>query len=196
MFSNGLVRLCIGIAATVAFALPALGQHATASVNGTITDSSGSLVPGASVVLTNVDTNVAARAKTNGSGYFAFVDVAPGQYTMTVTKANFKRVVLPVFHLVVDQTLTENETLSVGEENQTVTVNASAEGVMLERSSSELGNADRVQRAQNSASERPQFRRSLPHSLARREARSPRPGGRVSSPSDAGISAIPGLSVL
>jgi Carboxypeptidase regulatory-like domain len=192
MFRQGLVKLWAVIAVSLAFALPLLGQHATATVNGTITDSSGSLIPGASVVLTNVDTNVIARAKTNGSGYFAFVDVSPGQYAMTVTKANFKRVVLPVFHVVVDQTLTENETLSVGEENQTVTVNAAAEGVILERSSSELGNVIESKEIQNLPLNGRNFTQLLilspgvnPVSTAQ---------GSSISTTDAGISAIPGTA--
>ena len=176
----------------VAFSLPAIGQNATAGVNGTITDPSGSVIPGAVVTLTNVETNVVARAKTNASGYFAFVDVTPGEYTMTVTSAGFKKVVLPVFHLVVDQTLTENETLSVGSEGQTVTIDASSEGVMLERSSSELGNVIESKEIQNLPLNGRNFTQLLilspgvnPISTAQ---------GSSISTTDAGISAIPGTA--
>jgi hypothetical protein len=128
--------------AIVAFScvLPIAAQQSTAGVNGTITDSAGAVIPGAEITLRNVDTNVSARSTSNGGGYFAFVDLTPGQYEMIVSRSGFRKLVLPAFHLVVNQTLTENETLSVGAENQTVTVNAASEGVMLQRSASELGN--------------------------------------------------------
>jgi len=121
-------------------AIPLVAQQSTAGVNGTVTDNEGRVIQGADVVLTNVATNVQARATTNGSGYFAFVDLTPGEYSMIVTREGFKKLAVPPFHLVVNQTLTENETLNVGAQNQTVTVNASTAGVMLENSSSELGN--------------------------------------------------------
>lgn len=176
----------------LALATAAFAQNATGTVNGTITDPSGRVVRGAEVTLTNIETNVAARAKTNGSGYFAFVGVTPGQYTMTVTKANFKTVALPPFHLLVNQTLTENETLSLGTENETVTVNAGNVGVMLERSSSELGNVIESKEIQNLPLNGLNFTQLLilspgvnPISTAQ---------GSGISTTDAGISAIPGTS--
>jgi len=99
-------------------------QHTSAGVDGTITDATGSILPDAEVVLTNVDTNVAARTKTNKSGYFAFVNVNPGQYKMTIAKQGFKSVVVPPFQLVVDQTFTTNQAMQVGAVNETVTVDA------------------------------------------------------------------------
>ena len=82
--------------------LSALGQHATASINGTVTDTTGSVVPGAAIVLTNTDTNVTERSVSNNSGYFAFVDVTPGSYRMVVSKQGFKKVELPSFPVVVN----------------------------------------------------------------------------------------------
>ena len=107
-------------------AIPMAAQQSTAGVNGTVTDDAGLVIQGADVVLTNVATNVQAHATTNGSGYFAFVDLTPGEYGMTITREGFKKLALPPFRLLVNQTLTENETLNVGAQNQTVTVNASA----------------------------------------------------------------------
>src|SRR6185437_7368347 len=129
---------------------------------------------------------------TNGSGYFSFQFVTPGQYTMTVTKPNFKKVVLPVFHLVVNQSLTENETLEVGAESETVTVNAASEGVMLQRSSSELGSVIESREIQNLPLNGRNFTQLLilspgvnPVSTAQ---------GSGISTTDAGITAIPGTA--
>ena len=190
---NTIVRkLMIAVTVLALETTAALGQHTTATVNGTITDSSGSVVPGAIVVLANVDTGVAARAASNGSGYFAFVDVTPGRYTMTVTMRGFKKVVLPAFPLLVNQTLTENVALSVGTESETVTVNAAAEGVMLQRSSSELGNVIESKEIQNLPLNGRNFTQLLilspgvgPVSTAQ---------GSGISTTDAGITAIPGTA--
>ncbi|HKR27540.1 MAG TPA: carboxypeptidase-like regulatory domain-containing protein, partial [Acidobacteriaceae bacterium] len=86
-------------------ALPIVAQQSTAGVNGTIVDNQGSVIPGATVTLTNTATGVTSRSTTNGSGYYAFVDLTPGEYTMTVTHAGFQKLALPAFHLVVNQTL-------------------------------------------------------------------------------------------
>ena len=122
-----------------AFSRAAFSQQATSEVHGTVTDPAGRVLPGATVTLHNVQTNVNQTTTTNSSGYFAFVDITPGQYDMNVSDPGFKTQKLPPFHLVVGQILTENEALSIGKASQTVTVNAASEAVMLEKSSSQLG---------------------------------------------------------
>src|SRR5215471_3295421 len=116
----------------------AFAQRATGSVNGTVTDPTGSVVVDANATLTNQDTNVVSHATTNRSGYFVFLDVAPGPYLLKISKEGFKGVELPTFQLLVNQTLTENVALSVGSTTEIVKVNAEQEGVMLQNSSSEL----------------------------------------------------------
>src|ERR1700740_2040360 len=125
---------------TAGLGLPIAAQHTSAGVDGTVTDATGSVLPDAEVALTNVDTNVAAHAKTNKSGYFAFVNVNPGSYTMMTSKPGLQSGVGRPFQLVIDQTFTTNNAMQVGAVNETVTVEAGAEGAMLEKSSSELGN--------------------------------------------------------
>jgi len=178
--------------AAISAPLSALGQHATASINGTVTDTTGSVIPGATIILTNTDTNVTVRSVTNNSGYFAFVDVTPGSYRMVVSKQGFKKVELPSFPVVVNQVLTENEVLSPGAVTDTVTVNAAAEGVMLEKSSSELGNVIQSKEIQQLPLNGRNFTQLLilspgvtPVSTAQ---------GSGISTTDAGISAIPGTN--
>ncbi len=179
------VFLCAGM-------WPIAAQHTSAGVDGTVTDATGSALPDAEVVLTNVDMNVAAHAKTNKSGYFAFVNVNPGQYKMTITKQGFKSVVVPPFQLVVDQTFTANQAMAVGAVNETVTVDASAEGAMLQKSSSELGNVIEAKEIQNLSLNGRNFTQLMilspgvtPVSTAQ---------GSGISTTDAGISAIPGTA--
>jgi hypothetical protein len=184
-------KLFLALAATL-LPLSALGQHATASINGTITDSAGAVIPGAVITLTNTETNVTVRGTTNNSGYFAFVDVTPGTYRMTVAMQGFKKLELPAIPVLVNQVLTVDEVLSPGAITEVVTVNAASEGVMLERSSSELGNVIQSKEIQQLPLNGRNFTQLLilspgvtPVSTAQ---------GSGISTTDAGITAIPGTN--
>ncbi len=62
----------------------AVAQTSMGVVNGTVTDTTGGLVPGATVTLVSEATNVQSVRQTNQNGYFVFVNVRPGTYTLTV----------------------------------------------------------------------------------------------------------------
>src|SRR5437868_79123 len=61
-------------------AAPAWAQFDTAAVVGTVHDPSGSVVPGATVTMTNTATSVSASRTTNAEGVYEFVTVRPGLY--------------------------------------------------------------------------------------------------------------------
>src|SRR3984885_12569953 len=83
------VRLMLAAAFVLTLSsAPAWGQ-ATAAVNGTVRDSAGAVVVGATVVLHNRDTNLDRTAETNGAGDFVMPDVQPGNYDLKVTKTGF-----------------------------------------------------------------------------------------------------------
>ena len=126
------------------------------------------------------------------SGYFVFLDIKPGPYVLTITEQGLKTVELPIFNLVVNQTLTENETMSVGSNTEIVKVTEGQEGVMLQNSSSELGNVIETKEIQNLPLNGRNFTSLLilspgvtPVSTAQ---------GSGISTTDAGIRAIPGTS--
>jgi hypothetical protein len=112
-------------------------QTPTAEVNGSVLDSSGGTVPGADVKVTNEDTNIVSEKPTSPDGTFTIINLLPGNYVLSVEKSGFKTITLPVFTLDVNQILTEKLTMLVGSSAETVTV--SAEGTLLQSSSSELG---------------------------------------------------------
>src|SRR6202166_3686824 len=62
----------------------------TASISGTVTDPSGAAVEGATVIATNVGTQVAAEQTTNGQGFYSFQSLPLGKYTIEVRKDGFK----------------------------------------------------------------------------------------------------------
>ncbi len=61
-----------------------LAQTSFGSVNGTVTDASGGVIPGAAVTLVNLSTNIKMEAVTNDSGLFRLVNVRPGRYSLTI----------------------------------------------------------------------------------------------------------------
>src|SRR5437588_659877 len=67
----------------------ASAQEFRGSVTGQVTDPNGAAVPGAVVVIKNVDTNVEATATTNEEGAYSFQLLQPGKYTLTVTAQGF-----------------------------------------------------------------------------------------------------------
>lgn len=133
VFAVAVVCLC----GCVVAAVPAMAQLATAAINGTITDPSGAVVPGVSVVLQNIATGVKQATATNNVGSYVIPGIAPGRYTLVASKAGFKTARQKPFTLLVNQTATFNFSLSVGETTQTVTVQAT--GIHLEASTAELG---------------------------------------------------------
>ncbi|MEW5979637.1 MAG: carboxypeptidase regulatory-like domain-containing protein [Acidobacteriota bacterium] len=111
---------------------------ASASINGTVADPSGGVIPGAQVVVHDVERNLDKSTLTNERGYYVLLDLTPGKYTMRVTKEGFSSVAQTQFTLVVNQTATFDFTLPLGAVEQSVTVDASA-SEMLQASTAELG---------------------------------------------------------
>ena len=117
-------------AALVFFLLSALsaGAQSTVSgqINGTVADTTGALVVGASVNVTNTATGVVYRAETDSSGNYHVTDLPPGTYTMEVSKTGFATQRVQAITLIVGQLLQQNIALAVGQAEQTVSVNAAA----------------------------------------------------------------------
>ncbi len=102
----------------------AYAQLSSASVNGTVKDPSGAVIPGANVNIRATATGVSRTAATNNAGDYAFVDLDPGSYTLEVSKNGFSTAQQSAVTLSVNQTATFNFTLNVGSEVEKVTVNA------------------------------------------------------------------------
>ncbi|HTK37779.1 MAG TPA: carboxypeptidase-like regulatory domain-containing protein, partial [Pyrinomonadaceae bacterium] len=96
------------------------GQTSTGTVNGTLIDQAGAAVPGATVKLTSQATKIERQATSNQDGYFTFVNVQPGDYTIYVEASGFKRTVTAPFTLGVSETSTQNISLAVGNVSETV----------------------------------------------------------------------------
>jgi hypothetical protein len=105
-------------------ALPLAAQNETGSITGHVTDSSGAVVTGATITVTDLDTNVARIAKAGSSGEYSFSSLRPGHYKIVVSAAGFQDSVIANLELHTQDTLEENIQVTVGSSSQTVTVNA------------------------------------------------------------------------
>jgi hypothetical protein len=105
----------------------ARAQESRGTIVGTVTDSSGGVVPGAKVEVVNSATNVDVPTVTNESGSFRVPFLIPGQYRITVGKPGFKTYVHPEVEVRVAEMVEVKTALQVGETTETVQVNASAE---------------------------------------------------------------------
>jgi hypothetical protein len=124
--------LLLGVSPSATFA-----QTTSGTVNGVVRDETGAVVPNADATLKNEATGVEMVAKTNASGYYTFVNVQPGTYTVSVKVSGFKTALQPKFAVGVNQTVTHDFALSVGEITQTIEV--TAEAALIQQSTSELG---------------------------------------------------------
>jgi len=125
------------------FALLAVPTRAqdSASVTGIVSDSSGALIPGVSVVLQSTLTGESYTQKTDSTGTYRFLSVpaSPG-YKLTLTRDGFQVLVISDITLAVGATRTENATLTLGKTVETVQVSASSANVSINTTSASVGN--------------------------------------------------------
>ena len=116
-----------------------MAAHAqsAASMSGTVVDTSGAVVIGAQIAITNTATNVEQSTVTSSSGTYSLINVSPGVYTLKATKADFRTQQITDAVLGVNQAAVFNFTFTTGTVNESVTV--SAESSTIESSTAELG---------------------------------------------------------
>ena len=111
----------------LAICVPALhAQTSAGALVGVIRDSSGSVIPEAKVVVTNLGTNVSSPFVTDGTGNYFVPALIPGHYKVEAEKQGFKTVTVPDVELAVSQTLRVDVTMPVGQLAESVSVQAEA----------------------------------------------------------------------
>lgn len=103
-----------------------LAQTYTGGITGVITDPGGAVIPGASLRLTNLDTNDTRQQQSNDVGAFNFTALTPGRYRLEVEHPGFKRYVQEPIEVRVQQFLTLSPKLEVGQETQSIEVTGQA----------------------------------------------------------------------
>ena len=117
---------------------PLFAQETTGSISGTVTDSSGAFVKGATVTITNTDRAHVERVLTTDSkGHYVGSSLPIGFYSVKVEDAGFKTEVETSLALHVNDALTVNRTLATGSATEIVTVTADQVQLNLENGMSQ-----------------------------------------------------------
>ena len=103
-------------------AVPAYGQAVYGSLSGTVTDSSGAVLPGATVTITSLERQTVDTAVTNESGNFIRERLLPGEYEVKAELSGFKTAVVPRVRVSVDTQTPVSFSLELGELTETVEV--------------------------------------------------------------------------
>ena len=127
--------LLLGLVLPVA---PLFGQVGTATINGTVHDSSGAVVAGANVTAVNEATGITYKQTTTGAGVYAFPSLPVGLYSITVDMQGFKTSRQTGNRLVVDTPLTVDIALELGALSEVISIESRAE--QLQTSNATIGN--------------------------------------------------------
>ena len=128
------------VVATLAFSCrPAPAQAGTqGTVDVTVEDASGAVVPGATLTLVEHQTNYTYAASTNNSGSYTFVNLPVGAYTLTVSRSGYATKIYSAVIAEASQVTDLTAQLSVGQTSQTVRVAGQASPT-LQTTSNEIG---------------------------------------------------------
>ena len=127
--------LCLVV--TLLFGAVAIGFAQTATVNGTVTDSSQAVIAGASVTITNLDTGLRREAHTNDAGSYTFTQLPVGRYKVDAAISGFSPQSHPEVKLDVGQVARLDFVLKPGAVSETVDVSAAA--ALLDSETSTVG---------------------------------------------------------
>jgi hypothetical protein len=115
------------------------GQSSTTSLRGTISDPQSAVLPDATVTLSNPATGFSESKKTDRDGVYQFLQLPPGTYTLTVTKAGFTTLKEDNLQLLVNVPATSN--LSMRIKGEASVVDVTSTGVQVNSQDATIGNA-------------------------------------------------------
>jgi hypothetical protein len=121
----------------LAIGLPAAAQSGRGTITGIVKDPSGSIVPGADITITEIETGVVTRTVSTDAGTYRAPYLPPGHYKLAATVSGFKTSVADNIQVMLGQTVTVDFTLEVGQLSDQVTV--ISEAPLLESSTPEIG---------------------------------------------------------
>ncbi len=119
---NKITALVLVLSAAFCLALPAAAQQTLGGITGTVSDPTGSAIPGVQVTAVSAETKLVRTAKTNASGTYQLNDLPIGTYTITYTLTGFSTEKIPGITVQADRTVTLPAKLAVGSTSDSVTV--------------------------------------------------------------------------
>ncbi len=130
-------RAIVATVLLLGLVFPILAQQDRATVTGTVTDPSGSVIPNVTIAIQNIDTNATYSSKTNDVGQYRVPNLPIGNYKATFEASGFKKFLREGLILQVNQTARLDVTMEVGQTVETVEVKA--EIPMLTTESPDVG---------------------------------------------------------
>jgi hypothetical protein len=123
-FTTVVNRLLTLAMVTLVFAAAAFAQAqaSSADLNGTVTDPSGAVVPGATITARDTATGITRTVTSDESGEYKFIGLPPGEYEITAEARTFKKTIIPSVRLTVGQNAELTVRLEAGAEGATVTI--------------------------------------------------------------------------
>lgn len=125
--------------AALSLSVTVLAQTATTSLRGTVSDPQGAVIQGANATLSNPSTGFSQSTRTDDHGFYQFLQVPPGTYTLTIAKPGFATLKEDNLQLLVNVPATSNATLPV--QSGTSTVEVTSTSVQVNSEDATLGNA-------------------------------------------------------
>lgn len=132
---NAAVFLLLVLFSCVTFTVDARAQTSYGSVVGLVTDPTGAIIPGATVVLRNTATNASQTLATTAAGNYSFVNLNPSVYDVTVKKEGFESLTQSGVNVQVGGVVRLDVTLKLGTQSQTVVVTAAQAEMQTESAS-------------------------------------------------------------
>ena len=117
-------RICLALMCVAALGIPVQAQVGQGTVAGTVTDTTGAVIPGVHVVAINPATGQAIKAVTNSAGIYNLLNLPIATYKITYSKSGFSSVVHTGVAIQVQQTAQMDVQLNIGTQTETVTVSA------------------------------------------------------------------------
>ena len=138
----------IGFFAALLWAAAATNAHAqNAQITGAVKDSSGAVIPGATVTARNVDTGFLRTAVTDGQGEYRLPSLPPGRYSVSTELSGFSSETRPDIVLIIEQTAIINFALKPAAISETVTV--TGESPIVDTTKSDVSTAISTQQIQD-----------------------------------------------
>jgi outer membrane receptor protein involved in Fe transport len=124
------ILACLLLLVFSTLSVPVMAQAVYGSISGTVRDSSGGVIPGATVTITDLRRGSVDSLVTNDSGLYVRERLLPGLYSVQVEMPGFQQAVVEQVNVTVDTTTPVNLTLQPGAIDQVITV-TSTEGQLL-----------------------------------------------------------------
>ncbi|PYX63667.1 MAG: hypothetical protein DMG74_16050 [Acidobacteria bacterium] len=122
-------------------------QSSTTSLRGTVSDSKGGVLPGASVTIGDAEAGFSRNTKTDDQGVYQFLQLPPATYVVTVIAAGFANLKQENVRLMVNTPATLNLNMQV--QGQTITVEVSGTAPLVNTTDASLGHAFGAEKIEN-----------------------------------------------